>query len=148
MDVIKLRCTSYALGSGSTLIVYSHLWNATTQEIHELSKLCWLDPYVRWGLGEGARIIWPLKPWWFRNAVVNHPDDVLNFPWPFWKEMQLLLHPNATYFFHLTTSNYVHGNLLVRLGGIIIHWFTVILHSVACDDLNLKLVNGVIFSVT
>lgn len=47
--------------------------------------------------------------------------------------------------FNYNTSNYVHGNLLVQLGTIIIYTFTVILYNVACDGLNLKLVGRILF---
>lgn len=55
---------------------------------------------------------------------------------------------NWFFSFNYNTSNYVHGNLLVQLGAIILHSFTVILHNVAYDGLNLKLWDRIIFSET
>lgn len=61
----------------------------------------------------------------------------------------LLSHSKAIFLFNCNTSNSVHGNLLVgTFGAIIIHTFTVNLHNVACNGLNLKLVDRIIFGVT
>lgn len=52
---------------------------------------------------------------------------------------------NLFFSFSYNTSDFVHGNLLVQLGAISIHTFTVILHNVARDGLNLKLMDRVYF---
>lgn len=112
-------------------------------------KLFWLDPYILWGLGKGDRLIQLLKLWLFGNLVANHPDDFLNFPCPFCflevDTVDFASESNLFFSFSYNTSNYVHGNLLVQLGAIIIHTFTVILYNVARDGLNLKLMDRVYF---
>lgn len=40
---------------------------------------------LAWKPGKKNRIIWSLKPWFFGNLVVSHPNDSFNFPCPFWK---------------------------------------------------------------
>ena len=52
---------------------------------------------------------------------------------------------NLFFSFSYNTSDYVHGNLLVQLGAIIMHTFTVILYTVAHDGPNLKLMDRVYF---
>lgn len=52
---------------------------------------------------------------------------------------------NLFFSFSYNTSDYVHGNLLVQLGAIIMHTFTVILYNVAHDGPNLKLMDRVYF---
>lgn len=52
---------------------------------------------------------------------------------------------NLFFSLNYNTSDYVHGNLLVQRGAIIIHTFSVILHNVARDGLNLKLMDRVYF---
>lgn len=114
-------------------------------------KNFWLDPCMLWELGKGDRIIWSLMPW-FGNLAINHPDDFFNFLCPFFffgsRYSGFCIQKQLVFSFNYNTSNYVHGNLLVLLGTIIIHTFTVILYNVACDALNLKLVDGLIFSLT
>lgn len=122
-----------------------------TQEIHKLENVFWLGPYMLWELGKGDETIrWP-KSRLFGNLVVNYPDDFLNslcLPYFGSRNCCFCIQKQLIFSFNYNTSNYVHGNLLVQLGAIITHTFTVILHNAACDGLNLKLVNWIIFSIT
>lgn len=105
---------------------------------------------LAWELGKENRIIWSLKPWVFGNLFVSHPNDSFNFSCFFGSRYCCFFIQKQLFFFsfNYNTSNYVCGNLLVQLEAIILHSFTVILHNVACDGFNLKLVDRIIFSVT
>lgn len=126
------------------------------------SEMPWLRKYMNfkhcagwihtcfWELEKEDRIIWSLKPWLFGHLILNHPDNFVNFLCPFFGSRYccFCIQKQLIFSFNFNSSNYVHANLLVHLGAIIIHTFTVILHNVPCDGLNLKLVDRIIFSVT
>lgn len=116
MDVINPCWTFFATGAGSTCIVYSHLWNAMTQETHELLKLFWLDPYMLWELWMGHGIIWSLKPWLFESLLINYPRYFLNLLHPIFLEVAILgftFQSNAL--FHLT--------VIFQILPMVIYWY-------------------------